>query len=803
MKNLLLHSLITILTCLSLPGQQNQAFRGKVLYLNSGGQPAIGVQVSGKTLDAANSNIVYTTAAGDFSLLFPWAKNGQRINIEVGKDDARGQTIEVVNIREIEQCRMPANGTDVFEVIVCVQGTRERVAQKYYHIIRNSTMKEIERLRREVKQMILAKTQDYVLIGELTEKITKLQEQTDSISLYREAYRMASINRDNATARMVKYLELLEQGESIEEALKVLDSNKASEELERNIQSFGAGIEELLTKANGEFFHANYSEAIALYQTIITHCQNMGIDPVIEVGYGNELAKALLFAGRRKEALELQQEVVATMEEKGQAEGIVYARAITNLAFLLEQNGQYKKAMQLNQTGLKLKNNLLDSLDQEFVFSYNNIGRNHIFLGQPKSAKGYFQKALSIAQAQPESNNNMLAKLFNHLSVAHRHLGEIEQAVSLKQQSYSILKEIYGEEHPVTLACQSDLQVIHYDLGLYDTVVVQLKKIIPLLENSLGVDHLDLMDSYNTLALTYVALGQFEEAENYYAKTLRVQEMALDSNHTKLANTYNNIGTLYQEHEQYTLAKKWLEKALAIEEKFYANDNGNLGRTYNNLAVVYEKIGQFDDALDMQMKSIELLKNSTGEFHPNVSTGYSNLSLLYVSLGRATEALQLVDKAIHIDTTLFGSTNMLLTYRYNNKACVLKGLDRNEEALAYDLKALAIFEKYFDVTHPNYALFQSALGKSYAKTGRLEEAKQAFRYLIERSPESYRNYQNWGMYYTILGEEELALTNLEKAISSGFSDVGWLKYDSTFDKIRRKPAFKSLVRKLEQRNYSK
>ncbi len=798
MKTLLLHFFISLLTSLSLLGQQNQAFRGKVLYLNSGGQPATGVQVTGKTPDAVAANIVYTTAAGDFSLLFPRAKNGERIDIELGKDDAQGQAIEVVNIKEVEQCRMPANGAEVFRVIICVKGTRERVAQRYYNIIRNSTEREIKRLREEVKHLVLAQQQDYAQIGELTEKITKLQEQTDSISLYREAYRMASINKDNATARVVKYLELLEQGESIEEALKVLDATKASQEIEKNIKSFEAGIEELLTKAKGEFFHARYTEAIALYQTILTHCENMGIDPLIMAGYDNELAQVMLYAGKRKEALLVQEKAVATMVDRGQHENSTYARALTNLAFLLEQNGQYKKAMSLNEKALELKNTLLDTLDQEFIFSYNNIGRIHIHLGQPRKAKVYFQKALIIAQAQPENNQDMLAQLYNHLSVAHRHLGETEQASPLKEQSYSILREIYGEEHPVTLNMRSDLQLIRYDQGLYDTVAVELNKIIPLLENSLGADHIDLMGPYNTLALTYVALGQFKEADTYYSKTLRIQKMTLDSNHTKLAITYNNIGTLYQENGKYTLAKKWLEKALAIEEQFSASDNGSLGKTYNNLAVVYENLGQFEDALKMQVKSIELMKNANGEFHPNVSTGYSNLSLLYVSLGKAGEALELVDKAIHIDTTLFGNDNMLLAYRFNNRACALKALDRNEEALAYDLRSLVLFEKYFGTKHPSYPLLQAALGKSYAKTGRLEEAKQAFQYLAEQSPESYKNYQNWFMYYTIVGEEELALNYLKKAVNAGFSDAGWLKYDSTFEKMRRKSAFKSLLRKVEQ-----
>lgn len=779
-------------------GQRNQAFRGKVLYLNSGGQPAIGVQVSGKTPNEATANTVYTTAAGDFSLLFPWAKNGQRLEIQVGKDDAKGQIIEVVNLKEVEQCRMPANGTDVFEVIVCLKGMRERIAQRYYKIIHHSTKKELERLRKEVKQMILAQKQDYNLIGELTEKITKLQQRADSISIYREAYRLASINKDNANARMLKYLELLEKGESIKEALKVLDQEKAAREIEEDVLSFEAAMEELLTKAKGSFLQANYQDAVACYRSMIKYSGTLGIDPLTIAAYGNELARALSFAGNRREALAVQARIVRVMEAREEVPGVIHAKSLNNLSFYLNENGRYEEALEYNQKALKILQAQSDSIDRDPLFSLLNFGRSLIGLGQFKEALPYFQQALIVAEGPRKSEQEEIAKIYSHLGLTYRELGDYEAAASSKEKAYSINRGIYGENHPETVTSLSDLQVVYYELGQYDTVVVNLEKIIPSLEATLGPDHLDMVSSYNTLGLTYVAIGQFEAADNYLTKAMKIQELALDSNHAELVVTYNNMGMLYQQNEQYSLAKKWFEKAIAILEGVNSADNAFLGTAYNNLSAVYENLGLYNRALEMQILAIRCFSNTLGENHPNLAGAYSNLSILYVRTGKFREALAFVDKAIGIDSSYFGSTGLYLAFDYSAKAGALRRLEQNEAALEFDLKAAAIFKKHLGDTHPNFVKLQSNLGKSYTKTGDLEAAQRAFLWYEKENAESPKNFQNWLLYYAVKGDEKAALANLEKALELGFNDLVWLETCSSLKMLRKTAAFKTLLMQAKQ-----
>ncbi len=797
MKNLLLPTIITLLSCLSLSGQQNQAFRGKVLYHNSGGQPAIGVQVSGKTPEAAEANIVYTTSTGDFSLLFPRAKNGERIDIEVGIDDAHGQAIEVVNLKEVEQCRMPANGTEVFHVIVCVKGARERVAQRYYNIIRNSTQKEIERLRKEVKQMVLAQKQDYAQITLLTRKITSLQQKTDSITIYREAYRLASINKDNATTRMVKYLELLEQGKNIEEALAVLDQEKASREIEKNILSFQAGIDELLTKANGSFLRGYYEEVISCITSIIRHSETLGIDPVIIAQYRGELAKALLYAGKPQAALGENQVLLDQLESRTEPQDSLLASALTDQAFYLNTNARFQEAMAVNERALQMKRLLYTPSHSEFINSYLNLGNTMKDIGKYREALDYYQKGLSILEVQETSDEYLRSMFLSNMGVTYRQLGKFEQAIGYQEHVLKIHQRLFGDHHPETAIVISNLSVNYLQLGQYDTVVNKLERVIPVLISFLGAQHLDVATAYNTLASAFEGLGDYERAGKYWQMTLAIEQEVLDSNHQQLAITYNNVGKLLKQQGQLQESKEYFDQAVRILAIPAQSNPAMLGAVYHNLAAIHDDLGDYNTALEVQGKALELMKSSLGERHPNLAATYANRGILLVRTGEFAHAITTIEKAIQIDSALSGGEGIYLSFDYNNLAMALRAMEKNEEALEFDLKALAIFKKHLPETHPAYAKVQAGLGNSYAKTGNLQAAKKCFEIYEKQFGNSSRNFQNWAIYHALLGDVDMALTHLEKALNLGLKDKIWLEQTSSLASVRRRSAFKTLLKQMK------
>jgi tetratricopeptide (TPR) repeat protein len=91
----------------------------------------------------------------------------------------------------------------------------------------------------------------------------------------------------------------------------------------------------------------------------------------------------------------------------------------------------------------------------------------------------------------------------------------------------------------------------------------------------------------------------------------------------------------------------------------------------------------------------------------------------------------------------------------------------------------------------------AGLGKSYAKVGQLAEAKAAFDIYHAKFPDSAKDYENWTLYYALLGDEPQAIFNLQEALKLGFKGLIWLKTDRSFKKLRQNKAFKRIVKELE------
>ncbi|NNF33455.1 MAG: hypothetical protein HKN68_05070, partial [Saprospiraceae bacterium] len=168
--------------------QNNNTLRGKMLFLSSGKTPAQGVTISGIIKEVENTNSVYTTDDGSYVLIFPKAREGHRVNLTIGEEDQHGKQIEVVNEKEVEICRIRADYKEEFEIIVCPKGSRDLAAQKYYNIIKTSSDIALAQLKNEMDELLQKQEKDYKLITEYGNRIATLEQQTDSLVIYREAF---------------------------------------------------------------------------------------------------------------------------------------------------------------------------------------------------------------------------------------------------------------------------------------------------------------------------------------------------------------------------------------------------------------------------------------------------------------------------------------------------------------------------------------------------------------------------------------------------------------------------------------
>ena len=221
----ILFGLLSLVLSAQVFGQS--LLEGVVLYQNSGGNPADGVEIS-----AFGANTVHTKDGGKFVLSFGAKNPGDRVKIIVGSTDEKGTNIEVVNTRQLEIVRIPADPDDTpLEIIVSPAGERDKAALRYHGILINATNNEYQQQLNNIKQQLRQKNLDAAITGSLIEQVDELKRERDAAleKVEEQAQFIASINKYQASDLVKAAIQKIEEEEDIESALQVLDNAKLEE----------------------------------------------------------------------------------------------------------------------------------------------------------------------------------------------------------------------------------------------------------------------------------------------------------------------------------------------------------------------------------------------------------------------------------------------------------------------------------------------------------------------------------------------------------------------------------------------
>lgn len=262
-----------------------------------------------------------------------------------------------------------------------------------------------------------------------------------------------------------------------------------------------------------------------------------------------------------------------------------------------------------------------------------------------------------------------------------------------------------------------------------------------------------------------------------------------------LLNLYGSA----QQKDAFPQAKAAAEKALAIDE--------TLAEAHNALAYVKEQY-------EWDWAGAEREYKRAIELDPNYATAYQYYSEYLALLGRTEESVAHIKRAHELDP-LSLIINTELGYPH---FCAR----RWDEALGYYRKALEIDPDFhfavfyvarcyvqkgeFDeaiaesrravALSGGSALTVAGLGYAYAAAGRKGEAREVLRDLTSRSGRRYVSSYLIATLYAGLGENDRALTWLEKAYEERDYLLVMLRIDARLDGLRTDPRFTDLLRRV-------
>jgi len=270
-----------------------------------------------------------------------------------------------------------------------------------------------------------------------------------------------------------------------------------------------------------------------------------------------------------------------------------------------------------------------------------------------------------------------------------------------------------------------------------------------------------------TSARLYIQQKNFEKAIDVLVKDVNKNPKS-DEGWYLLGYAYGEVGNIESMIEAY-------DKSLAISSKFEEtiidSKNFHWANSFNNGVNLFSRgnnTADEDSAKIYYDKSIDAFETAV-IIQPDSADTYKNMAFVYMSSGRNELAIEPLQELVSLKKELDG-------YRYLGEIYYTIGTSKNSEyrmngnvidsieAVEYFDKAIVVLEEGIIIYATDGELIR-ILNASYIETGRILEALESSKVLVEAEPDNETYRYNYGVILLetndFLGAEEQFLKALE------------------------------------------
>lgn len=671
-----------------LQGFTQSLLKGVVLYQNSGGKPAVGIQVSAF---GANPQDVYTTSNGFFVLSFKAKKPGEKVKIILGSTDEKGKNIELVNNKQLEMLRIPSNpDDDPIEIIICPTGQKDETALRFYEILAKATKNESAAKKDNIEKLKQESNQETV--SSLVAQMDKLSKEKDAAlnKLREQAEFIASINTDNASEIVKEAIRSIEKEKDIETALEILNNLKLEKTLQLAINKKNKGEEEIREVIEGYALKVrllsaklNYSDAIICFEKIIEIYNTTRLDETeLAFIYGNT-ASVCIDDGEYSKALEFEQKSITIFEKEFEPNNPILALAYNNLAVIYTHLRDYGNALVTQQKALKIQLQSDNAKSESIALSYNNLAG--IYLGFGRIAEeskavddkmkkilkhniitpnsyiiflcdslgGYEkallaqQKALEIQEKISTLYNENLALFYNTLSLIYEHLKEHEKALEAIKKAIAINIHNHGLDDIKVANNYYNQSYIYFGKNDLNNAITYGLKAYQIFIKKLRTNHPDLEISKLVLSIYYNKRGQQFEQDLKYKMAIEDFTHAVELSPTNSDLNFR-LGQCFYYEKDFQKAIIYLKRSqqLVITDFFDILNNSELG--YDEKLFEYLNLISLAYAKNKNFKDSKLCIEEMQKLVPKIGVVYRNWAVYYIVQNKNDEAISNLQKAIEM-----------------------------------------------------------------------------------------------------------------------------------------------------------
>lgn len=359
--------------------------------------------------------------------------------------------------------------------------------------------------------------------------------------------------------------------------------------------------------------------------------------------------------------------------------------------------------------------------------SLMNLGAVYKELAKYDQAHEMYREAISIIENGNKQQKADMAFTLNNIATIHEQQGHYAEAIELYKQSLDVAEKRFGPEATQTLLAINNLVNVYTTTGDYVEAMNLVKREIPIFEKNPKYRFELAVYLFHSARLADER-GNFDKAEEIYKQAIWVGEKVIGPEHPHIATGKFALAQLHNKQGKYDEAEKLLKQSLQIREKAFSPTNPEVATVLNELATTYISQGRYAEAEPHSKRALDINEKILGLDHPAVADSLDVSAQIRQHNGDYSGADSIFKKALAIREKSLGASHPKVRHSLKNLGILY--YDQGQYAVAdqYFNKALAIADQEKATgRHPEIAEIMMALGRSYAKQNKLDEAIDLFK----------------------------------------------------------------------------
>ena len=427
---------------------------------------------------------------------------------------------------------------------------------------------------------------------------------------------------------------------------------------------------------------------------------------------------------------------------------------LNHLAVLYEITDKYDKATETLEKASDVARSKYQNTDPLYGIQLNKVCNLRLKLGQYEKAEEELNLALKILEDHRKEDEWKPA-LVNAIETQAKLFGLkglFSEAEDNLDRSAKIISKSKSDLNIDELTTAQELSSLLIQLGRYSDTEPILDKLIVEYEKLYGSKSLRLIEPLVNKGNLLLAKGDYTEADKIAQRCYQTALPIYGDKSTKTAPAQKLLSDLYFILGDYPRSEENIMKTLQSQQKQFGIDHIEVAKSLAQLALIRFANGEDHQKIEgLLTEARDIIGKRLGKDNPQYAEVLKSVAILHISEKKFDLAFNALTQAEVIWRTKIGSKNNIKAASiYALTGDVYYQLKNYTKAEEYYNKGNDIYEKNFNLNHPEYVRVISKLGKVFYMRKEYKKAKKN----IEEALANYETYIK--QFFPALTEREKA-----------------------------------------------